>query len=133
MKVATPPIEFCVSCHALYTGEKKITYVDFEVYYDGPLVTDPRYANEKPTPITDLIVCEKCLINAGKLIGLVNDEDMRKENKELGELVDEKNNEIIELNALVSDYQKTNEKLIDSKIQRPARKPRIIDKEKAGV
>lgn len=136
MKLAEPPIEFCVSCQALYTGtetdedgneKKKVRYIDFEAFYDGPVIENGAYAGGIKVPVTDLIICEQCITRAGKLIGLIDGEDLKEENEELGRLVEEKNNEIHDLHTVVSDQQSTITTLSKGTIQKPSRRPRIVE------
>jgi hypothetical protein len=79
--------------------------VDLEAYYDGPVIS-----GDIPVAIDDLVLCEDCLQEAGALIGLYNSEDLKKENTELGEAVENKNREIEELRSIVSELGGTVEK-----------------------
>jgi hypothetical protein len=75
MKIAhtTPP-----ACAVCYQQHVNRTHVDFEVAYDGPVIP-----GAVPRPIDDLIVCEKCLADAAKLIGLTREDMLRAQVDEL--------------------------------------------------
>lgn len=121
MKLADS-ITYCSSCFGQYLDRK---HVDLEAYYDGPVMLGK---DDNPVSIDDLILCEDCLKEAGALIGLHPAEDLKKENQELGETVEAKNEEIIALHELISDMERTLSKFTDEKILRPARKPRMVEK-----
>lgn len=53
-------------CSACYDQKPKERHVDFNVAYEGPVIS----VAEQPVPIDDLVICESCLIRAAKLIGL---------------------------------------------------------------
>lgn len=140
MKLADSPISFCVSCHSLYTGtetetdsdgneveKKKVRYIDFEAFYDGPVIANNAYAGGMHVQVTDLIICENCLISAGKLIGLVSAEDIIEENKELGILVEQKNEQIEDQQTIISDQSHTIQTLSKGTIKKPSRRPRIVE------
>lgn len=69
MKLAhTVPVA-CACCYQQHIDRR---HVDFEVFYDGPVMpgTDPR-------PIDDLVICENCVTTAAKLIGLTREDEMK--------------------------------------------------------
>jgi hypothetical protein len=64
-KIAERDPFFCASCHGRPEGA---VYVDFEAYYDGPVINAED--NIKAT-IDDLIICNECLDTAARLLGYV--------------------------------------------------------------
>lgn len=71
----TPPA--CSGCF-----QQKLTkrHVDFDVAYDGPSMMNPQGGHQ---PIDDLILCEDCLLEAGKLVSLVPATKFEKVNGQL--------------------------------------------------
>lgn len=120
MKLADS-ITYCSSCHGQYLDRK---HVDFESYYDGPVIDTESGIK---VSIDDLIICDQCLKNAGALVGLFPADDLKQENQELGETVEEKDDQIKVQHELISDLEKTLAKFTDEKIQRPDRRPRMVD------
>lgn len=118
MKIANS-ITYCAACHGQYLDRK---HVDFEAYYDGPVVGE-----DIKVAIDDLIICDECLKGAGALVGLFPAEELKDENKELGETVEEKDEQIKVQHELISDLEKTLAKFTDEKIQRPDRRPRMVE------
>lgn len=120
MKIADS-ITYCSSCHGQYLDRK---HVDFESYFDGPVIDAESGIK---VSIDDLIICDQCLQNAGKLVGLFPADELKKENEELGTTVEEKNAQIEVQHELISDLEKTLAKFTDEKIQRPDRRPRMVE------
>lgn len=114
-------IGYCSSC---FRQDLAARYVDMEAYWDGPTM---KQDNGDYFSIDDLVICEKCLKEAGSLIGLFPAEDIKQENAELGRILEEKNQEIEQLHTSYSHLQKTHAALTDEKIQRPVGKPKMID------
>lgn len=63
MKIVQPP----PACSGCYLQNVKLKHIDFEVCYDGPILGGP---GSIPYQVDDLILCEKCIENAAKLVGL---------------------------------------------------------------
>lgn len=59
---------FCARCHGQYTDRR---HVDFEAYYDGPVLE----RDGIKVAIDDLILCEECWAEAAPLFGFSRDED----------------------------------------------------------
>jgi hypothetical protein len=121
MKIAQGGVRYCASCYGQYVERE---HVDFESTYDGPAI---KQENQDYYQVGDLIICSKCLTNAGALIGLYPAEDIKKENEELGQALENKNDENIALHEAYSDLEKSFEALADNKIKRPARKPKLVE------
>lgn len=98
-------------------------HVDLGAYYEGG-----SYRTEFGDVVTvdDLIICDKCLKEAGAIVGLFPAEDLHKENAELGAALDEKNQQIEAQQTLISDLERTVASATDERIKRPARKPKMI-------
>jgi hypothetical protein len=116
-------VTYCAACHGQYLERD---HVDFEAYYDGPVIegTDHGYV----MTVDDLIICDKCLSDAGKLVGLFPAEELKKENKELGLALENAEDDFKKLEEFCSDLERTLANLTDQKIKRPPRKPRILAK-----
>lgn len=124
MKIADR-ILYCSACRGQYLDRQ---HVDFEAYYDGPVITEDEVIEgvKTYTAIDDLVLCEKCLRGAGELIGLFPAEELKKENEELGEAVELAHQQVIERDELISDLQHTIKKLSDDTFQRPQRRPKMV-------
>lgn len=68
MRLADPIPSHCSACFQQFPG---VRHVDFEVAYDGPVIP-----GSPPVAIDDLIVCEPCLTSAGRVLGLVRDDEV---------------------------------------------------------
>lgn len=130
MKVAEPPATYCVSCHSSGVGK---TCIDFEAYYDGPVIDEGTYKYQ----VDDLIICEECLTQAAHKLGLGNIQTLIDENKELGEAFNIKLEEIQELHGIINGLRQSVDGLSDQKIVAPltpkpsgGRQPKIVDKVK---
>jgi len=115
-------VQYCASCFGQYLDRQ---HVDFEAFWDGPALKNEKDENN-PLGVDDLIICEKCLMEAGKLIGLEHAEKLKKENEELGAAVESHLEQVLARDELISDLERTVEKLTGEKIIRPARKPKIL-------
>lgn len=74
-------------CAVCFDHKFNVPYVDFEVFYDGPIVM-LEFNNElAQRPIDDLFICKPCLVQAGALVGLGDVEKAEGELKELREEV----------------------------------------------
>lgn len=66
MRLAESTPILCSSCYGQYPDRR---HVDFEAAWDGPVV-----GSEFKMSVDDLILCEDCVRQAAKLIGLVEPE-----------------------------------------------------------
>jgi hypothetical protein len=112
---------YCSSCFA---SKPQMRHVDLEAYYDGPAI---KQENGDYVGVDDLIICEDCLKSAGLVVDLYPAAELKTENVELGKVVEEKHVEIEELHALITDLENTVRKYNSEKIQKPARRPRIVE------
>lgn len=123
MKIADTPPVYCVSCHK--AGPEEGEFVDFEAYYDGPVVEEEHYKFQ----IDDLIMCTDCVTEAAKLIGLGSRDDLENENRELGEAFDIIKSEKDSLAKVISDQQDLITSLGSDKIVKVIPKqPKIVEK-----
>lgn len=72
MKLASPPPVVCSSCYGQYPQRQ---HVDFESAWDGPTFTEGLHQGDEVVTnlvvsVDDLVICEDCLREAGKLVGL---------------------------------------------------------------
>lgn len=118
MKLTNTPPPFCAACHC-QNGE--LRHVDFEAYYDGPVMEGVSYKQ----PIDDLIICENCLQAAATLVGMVNNKQMRRENFELGRANDEKEKHINLLEKFVSDLEHSLGLALVGKVRRGQGRPAL--------
>ena len=114
-------VKYCASC---FSQNLESRHVDLEAYWDGPVIDSN---NGMKQAIDDLILCETCVAEAAKVIGYENVDEMKEENTEMGIALETKDEEIVDLHELVSDLEKSLSKFTNERIQRPARKPRIIE------
>ncbi len=114
---------YCSACHGQYPNRE---YIDFEAYYDGPVISQE--VNGDATlgvkmSIDDLVLCENCLAAAAKLIGYVPNKKLRKENFELGRAVEEKHEKILKLEKIISDLEHTLDETLSGNVRRPSGRP----------
>jgi hypothetical protein len=68
----TPPVR----CSGCGLQQPHVRHVDFDVAWDGPVIQggvvlfDGERSPTVPVPIDDLILCEPCVVQAGRLLGL---------------------------------------------------------------
>jgi hypothetical protein len=55
------------ACSGCFQQKLGARHVDFDVAYDGPSMMNPQGGHQ---PIDDLILCEDCLLEAGRHVGL---------------------------------------------------------------
>lgn len=118
MKVASPPPTFCAACHCS-APEKK--HVDFEAYYDGPVVDGLTHKQ----PIDDLVLCVDCIKPAAMLVGMVDNKAMQTENYELGKAVEEKDIQLEIYRKAISDLENTLGLSLAGKLRRGHGRPTI--------
>jgi hypothetical protein len=84
MKLANKVPTHCAACFQQRLGEP---HVDFEAYYDGPVIDSESGVKMS---IDDLVLCEVCVGKAAELLGYVKNEEAATElerlRKEVGEL-----------------------------------------------
>lgn len=119
MRIAETPPAYCVSCHSDCVGKE---VVDFEAYYDGPVIEEEHYKFQ----IDDLMICRDCLVTAGKLIGIDNVQDYKEENAELGEAFQVKLEENESLRKVIKDQEDIISELSSEKIMRPESKAKQV-------
>lgn len=109
MRLAETPPAYCVSCHSDCIGKE---VVDFESYYDGPVVEEEHYKFQ----VDDLMICRDCLLQASKLIGLGDVAEYKKENEELGEAYEVRLKEIEALKNTTEGLMQANQELGSGRI-----------------
>lgn len=84
MRIANPNPAYCAACFSQKLGMR---HVDFEAYFDGPVIDQ---GNGMKQCIDDLILCEECVRTAARFIGMVDNveaaEELEKLRKEVGTL-----------------------------------------------
>lgn len=92
--LASPAPPHCSSCFGAYPSRP---HVDFGATYDGPVLGEGVTMHV----IDDLVICEDCLVTAGKLIGLGDVVAVTAEMHRLEHENDDRLQEIIELRNYV--------------------------------
>lgn len=118
MRVALQNPPYCTAC---YGGKPQTRHIDFEAAYDGPVINNE---DNIKVAIDDLIICEDCLVAAASMLGMVNSEEMKAENRELGETVEEYAAGISQRDEVIRDQKSTIDNLMDEKIQKKLGRPR---------
>ena len=79
MRIANPNPVYCSSC---FSQKPHDVHVDFEVAWDGPVISEDGLR----MTIDDLICCRDCVVAAAALVGMVDaDTDVAKELKKMAE------------------------------------------------
>lgn len=99
-------------------------YVDFGSAYDGPVIDDPNAPSEQ-VYIDKIIICEDCVKQAARLLGLDNVERYQQELEALGEQAIGLQKQIKEKDRAISDLSHTVGTLIDHPVKRPAGRPQL--------
>jgi hypothetical protein len=103
-------------------------FVDFESAYDGPVIDDPN-AEGAHVYLDKIIICEHCVKQAARLLGLDNVERHVAEKEALVERTVELEHEIADKDKAISHLTHTVGTLIDHPVKRPAGKPQIVGPE----
>jgi hypothetical protein len=99
-------------------------YVDFDAAYDGP-VLEHMIDGAPRISVDDLVICEKCLGAAARLLGFEPAEETREEITEVQAQMAEVMKDNREKDKMISHLEYTVDTLIDHPVQRPAGKPQI--------
>lgn len=110
MKPASFPPAYCAGC---YQQKPEKRHIDFDAAFDGPSFEVPEVGPGIRMQIDDLVLCEDCVTNAGKLLGLVNADDLKEENQELGEALEHANDTIEEMRETILGLRKAQESYMD--------------------
>lgn len=105
-KIAQAPPPHCASCYGVTEGSR---YIDFEAYYDGPVIP-----GAIPKPVDDLILCESCLKEAFDLL------DLRGESNELQRiysLLERAEADIEAKDRMIGRLRLTNDELVEHPIK----------------
>lgn len=120
MKLCEVPPSHCAACFGQYTDRR---HVDLEASYDGPaypdgVMTDQGMVRNLTVAIDDLILCEDCLRDAGRLVDLGNVEELN------GQL-EQKDEQLENLRARLAESEQYADRLEQSVAAKPERrKPR---------
>lgn len=74
MRLADTAPPRCASCYDQKTDAR---HVDFEASYDGPVIPGADPLLSQAVSVDDLIICEGCLREAARLIGLEDWADLK--------------------------------------------------------
>lgn len=124
MRIAqkTPPACACCGQPHMVSGGQ---WVDFEAAWDGPVLDTGEGNSRVAVSIDDLVVCEKCVRQAGELIGLENAPDLRGQISEQRKEIEELRKEVRAKDRTISNMNATVETAIKFPIHRPSGKPKI--------
>jgi hypothetical protein len=112
--ISIPP--FCSSC---FNRPDESQWVDFEAAYDGPVIP----GTPANVPLDDLILCENCVKEAARLVGMVHDDEAKARITELEGAVAERDEEIKAKDTMISHLDKTVAEAIDHPVKRGHGKP----------
>lgn len=112
MKRASKPPAYCAGC---FQQKPEKRHVDFEAAFDGPSFDTPEVGHGIRMSLDDLVLCEDCITNAANMIGLVDAEELKSENQELGEALEEAARDKEEMKATIDGLRNAQEKLMDER------------------
>ena len=112
MNIAPSAPPHCASC---FDQKPRERHIDFQAAYDGPVIP-----GGQPTPIDDLIICESCLRQAARLIGLQDWSDIHDRMARAETQRDDLEAKLVEANTHIRDLTAA----LDSKPQRSTGKGR---------
>jgi hypothetical protein len=99
-------------------------FVNFESAFDGPVIDDPNAADNK-VYIDKIVICEDCVKQGARLLGLDNIERYESENAALNEHITELEDALVKKDKAISDLTHTVGTLIDHPVKRPAGRPQL--------
>lgn len=121
----------CLQSPAAFTP--KLTYVNCEAGYDGPVVRDPEKDNpeasvldrEPGVYIENIVICEICVREMAGLLGLEDVKNLQEHVSALEAHADQKDAEVAEKDRAISDLQYTVGTLIKTPVKRPEGRPQL--------
>lgn len=99
-------------------------FVDFGSAFDGPVIDDPNAPGEK-VYVDKIVVCENCVKDGARLLGLDHVERYQQELEALGEYIMGLEKQVKAKDRAISDLTHTVGTLIDHPVKRPAGKPQL--------
>lgn len=121
---ADVPVVCAVCLQPPMAFDPRPEYVDFGTAYDGPVIDDPNAPGEK-VYIDKIVVCDDCVRQAARLLGLDNVERYQQELEALGEQVIGLQEQVKDKDRAISDLTHTVGTLIDHPVKRPAGRPQL--------
>lgn len=118
MRQASRPPAYCAGC---FQQKPETRHIDFEAFFDGPVMNMPEVGPGIKVAIDDLVLCEDCVTNAAKMLGWVEGKAIKQENDELGEALEMANAHIEDLLETVEGLREANRKAMDDKFGKPKR------------
>lgn len=109
-----PP--YCASCFQHPEGETRS--VDFEAAYDGPVIP----GTPEPVPVDDLIICEKCLLEA---FVLLDPQNQRKAIEELKQVILDQQAELDSKDKAIQGFRSTTNELAEHPVKTFPGKPKL--------
>lgn len=118
------PIVCAVCLQPPMAFDPRPEFVDFGSAYDGPVIDDPNAADNK-VYIDKIVICESCVKQGARLLGLDNVERYQQELEALGETVIELQAEVEAKDRAISDLSHTVGTIIDNPVKRPPGRPQL--------
>lgn len=117
MKLCDTPPTHCAACFGQYTERR---HVDLEAAWDGPtfdsgVATDHGVVRNLTVAIDDLILCENCLRDAGRLVDLEDAAELKAE-------VEKRDEQLENLRARLAESEQYADRLEQSVAAKPERR-----------
>lgn len=107
----------------------KITYVNMDSAYDGPVVKEDSLGNpivpegEPGVYVEAIVICEHCVIESARLLGYDKVDELQDDLAEMDAYIGHLEAEIKEKDKSISDLSHTVGTLIDTPVKRPPGRP----------
>lgn len=119
----------CSSCRqspARESDRPKLSYVDFQAQYDGPVVPNPANPTETPVYVENIVICENCIREAGRLLNMEDAEVMAEYRAQAEAHMDQQDAEIKAKDKAISNLSHTVGTILDYPVKRPAGRPQLV-------
>lgn len=107
-----------------HAPDKRPQYVNFEAGYDGPVVGHNE-AEGAQVYVENIVICEHCLAEAGRLIGLSPEKELVEHVTSLEAYCEQLEAGNREKDRAISNLNYTVSTLLDHPVKRPAGKPQF--------
>lgn len=118
----------CSSCRqspARVSDAPKLTYVDFQTQYDGPVVNNPLNPQETPVYVENIVFCENCVREAARLLGMEDAEATQQEAQAWRDYAEQLEEADKKKDRAISNLSHTVGTLLDHPVKRPAGRPQL--------
>lgn len=117
------PVICSVCLQSPAAHDPKIRYVNCESGYDGPVVDQGEHVT--PVYVENIVICEHCVAEMGRLIGLDHIESLKDHVANLEAHLDQRDEEVKEKDRAILDLTHTVGVLIEKPVKRPAGRPQF--------